>query len=228
MSPVESSIDRPATPVSMQRRHVRGDPVGIVGEAVLEIGIDRNIGRGGDLAVVREHRSSGTAPSAKPCGMGVAGAGGRQRLEAEALEIARAADVPRIGNDEAAGLRAACGTCAFVGGRRTGAGMENSCYSVGDLTNLPRRASRGQRICVIAAMHARDAILVSGGGGLTWIVSTSTRWRRRRAPGCRRPRSRSARPARMTRSRPRKTSRHGGSCACARACCATSPASTRA
>jgi hypothetical protein len=36
--------------------------------------------------------------------MGVAGTGGRQRLEAEALQVAGTADIPRIGNDEAAAL----------------------------------------------------------------------------------------------------------------------------
>ena len=52
--------------------------------------------------------------------MGVAGAGRRQRLEAEALQIARAADVPRIGDDEAAGLVQFAEGLALVGGGRTG------------------------------------------------------------------------------------------------------------
>jgi hypothetical protein len=47
--------------------------------------------------------------------MGVAGAGRRQRLEAQALQIARAADVPRIGNDEAAGLVQLAEGLALVG-----------------------------------------------------------------------------------------------------------------
>ena len=46
-----------------------------------------------------------------------AGAGGRQRLEAEALQIARAADVPWIGNDETAALMQRAERAAFVGNR---------------------------------------------------------------------------------------------------------------
>src|SRR5580692_5440454 len=48
--------------------------------------------------------------------MRMAGAGRRQRLEAQALQVARAADVPRIGNDEAAGFVKLMKSLALVGG----------------------------------------------------------------------------------------------------------------
>src|SRR6185312_1319103 len=41
-------------------------------------------------------------------------------LEAEALKVARAADIPRIGNDEAAALVQFAEGLAFVGGGRAG------------------------------------------------------------------------------------------------------------
>ncbi len=88
----------------MQRRDVLGDGIGIVGKAVLEIGVERNVGRGRELLVMRQHLVARLRAVGIAHRMGVAGAGGGQRLEAEALKIARAADVPRIGNDEAAAL----------------------------------------------------------------------------------------------------------------------------
>ena len=36
-------------------RHVRGDLVGIVGKAVLEIGVERNVGRRRELTIMRQH-----------------------------------------------------------------------------------------------------------------------------------------------------------------------------
>ena len=87
--------------------------------------------------------------------MGVAGAGRRQRLEAEALQIARAADIPRIGNDEAAGLVQFAKRLALVGGGRTGGRH-------GTLPAMRRRqACHGarvprQRISVMDAMSRRD------------------------------------------------------------------------
>ena len=46
-------------------RHVLGQAVGIVGKAVLEIGIERHVGRRRDLAEMRQHLIAGSsAPSA--------------------------------------------------------------------------------------------------------------------------------------------------------------------
>ena len=48
--------------------------------------------------------------------MGEAGTGRRQRLEAEPLQIASGADVPWIGNDEAAAFVQRAERAAFLGG----------------------------------------------------------------------------------------------------------------
>ena len=62
---------------------------------------------------VARHRAVGIALRE-----GIAGARGRgQRLEAEMLQIACGADVPRIGNDEAAGLVQLAEGAALVGNR---------------------------------------------------------------------------------------------------------------
>src|SRR5208282_3968800 len=53
--------------------------------------------------------------------MGVSSARRRQRLEAEALQIARGADIPRIGDDEAAGLVKLTKGLALVCNRGAGA-----------------------------------------------------------------------------------------------------------
>ena len=113
----KSSIDRPATPVSMHSRHAlrdarrarRAKPLSKSALTGMSVAAD-------DLAHMRQHRRrADCAPSATPARIGKAGAGGRQRLEAETLQIARAADVPRIGNDEAAGLVQLAEGAAFLG-----------------------------------------------------------------------------------------------------------------
>ena len=48
--------------------------------------------------------------------VGMSGARRRQCFEAETLQVARAADIPRIGNDEAAGLMKGAEGFALVGG----------------------------------------------------------------------------------------------------------------
>src|SRR6202790_3107965 len=50
---------------------------------------------------------------------GKSGAGGGERLEAEPLQIARAADVPGVGNDEASGLVQSVKRAALVGNAGT-------------------------------------------------------------------------------------------------------------
>jgi hypothetical protein len=71
---------------------------------------------------MREHgialeRTVGATP-----GMGETRTGRRQRFEAEFLEVTRAADIPRIGNDEASGLVKLPKDFAFVRGRRSAHG----------------------------------------------------------------------------------------------------------
>src|SRR5208282_536130 len=58
--------------------------------------------------------------------MGVSRAGRRQRLEAEALQIARGADIPRIGDDEAAALVELAEGLALIGNRGAGGAHANT------------------------------------------------------------------------------------------------------
>jgi hypothetical protein len=73
-------------------------------EAALEVRIDRQIRRRDHFMKVRERhvaRNGAIGSAARP---GEAGARGGERLEAEALQETRASHVPRVRNDEAAGL----------------------------------------------------------------------------------------------------------------------------
>ena len=79
-------------------RHVLGDAVRVVGKAVLEIRVEWNVVAAGKLTVVRQHVVHASRAVGIAFRMGATGAGRRQRLEAKALEIARAADIPGIGN----------------------------------------------------------------------------------------------------------------------------------
>src|SRR4029078_3647441 len=68
------------------------------------------------LGDVGEHGIARDTAVAQPARPGEACAGGRERLEAQVLQVARGADVPRIGNDEAAALvQAAKGGALFRG-----------------------------------------------------------------------------------------------------------------
>ena len=129
-------------------RHVLGHVVRIVGEAVLEIGVERNVGLGDELLVVRQHVVARLRAVGIAFGMRVAGAGRGDGLEAEALKIARAADVPRVRNDEAAALVQLAEGLALVGGRRTG-GRHGKLPAIGEARSLPRWSAPGQRISVM-------------------------------------------------------------------------------
>lgn len=94
---------------------IRGETVEVGGEPVGEIGVDRHVDGRGDGAEMGQHlieRHGAVGPSRRP---GEARAGGGERLEAEALQVARAADIPRIGHDEAAGLMEPAKLRAFFG-----------------------------------------------------------------------------------------------------------------
>src|SRR5205814_2188223 len=72
--------------------------------AALEVSVDGNVDAGRDLGEVTQHlleRDPGVAAAAGP---GEAGAGGGERREAKLLQVAGAARIPGIGNDEAAAL----------------------------------------------------------------------------------------------------------------------------
>src|SRR6516164_4564337 len=62
--------------------------------------------------------------------MSVAGARRRQRFETQALQIARTADIPRIGNDETPSFVELVEGLALVGNGRTRAGHDTLIVSV--------------------------------------------------------------------------------------------------
>ena len=73
-------------------------------KAVLEIGIDGNVDRRADRGEMIADVVDGDAVVGLADGPGKARAGGGQRLEAEMLQRLGAADIERIGDDEAAAL----------------------------------------------------------------------------------------------------------------------------
>jgi len=95
---------------------IERDAFGIVGEAGLEVGVDRQVGGRGQHGQVVDHVVCRDAVVGAAGGPGIARRGRGQRLEAGMLKIARGAGVPRVGDHEAAGLMelAECG--ALLGG----------------------------------------------------------------------------------------------------------------
>ena len=85
----------------------------LVGEAVLQIDIDRQIRRLGDRPAVGDHFGPADGAVGAAERIGEAEAGGGQRLEAECRQQLGRAGVPRIGNDEGAGplVQGAKGRC---------------------------------------------------------------------------------------------------------------------
>jgi len=76
--------------------------VWVVAVAIFEIGADGQVGGGGKTRGVLEH-GFGADRAIRPAeGECKPGAGGGERLEAELLQQARRAGVPRIGNEEGA------------------------------------------------------------------------------------------------------------------------------
>ena len=82
-----------------------GDRLRRVAEAVLQVGAHRQVGGADDRGHVRQHPLAADAVVALTGSECRAGAGRRQRLEAETGEQARRAEVPRIGNHERARAR---------------------------------------------------------------------------------------------------------------------------
>ena len=85
-------------------RDIDADLVRLVRKAVLEVGIDGDIDRRADRGEMVADVVDGDAVVGLGDGPGKACAGGRQRLEAEMLQGFRAADIERIGDDEASAL----------------------------------------------------------------------------------------------------------------------------
>ena len=77
-----------------------GDVLGAVGEAVLEVGRHRQLGRRGDRRGVRERLVAGHGSVQAAERRGETAAGRRERLEAQRGEQPRGADVPRIGHQQ--------------------------------------------------------------------------------------------------------------------------------
>jgi hypothetical protein len=91
-----------------------------------EVGVDRKIGRAHDRRDMRQHlvlRAAAVGVAHRPGG---AGARRRQCLEAQRGEIFGAADIPRIGNDEASAFVQAAEFTAFIGdgGHDVGSGLK--------------------------------------------------------------------------------------------------------
>ena len=103
LSPVEILDREPRDPGLDAQPHALRHALGCVRIATLEISVHRQVGGGDDLGDMREHvvarhRRVGEAARERETR-----ARGGKRLEAQMLQIACGADVPRIGNDEAAG-----------------------------------------------------------------------------------------------------------------------------
>ena len=97
-------LDRePRDPGLDAQPHALRHALGLVRIAALEIGVHRQVGRGDDLGDMRKHvvaRHRRVGETAREC---KTRAGRGERLEAQMLQVARGADVPWIGNDEASG-----------------------------------------------------------------------------------------------------------------------------
>jgi len=76
-----------------------------VGEAVLQIGIHRQVGGGGNIAAVINHFAARHGAVGAPEHVGKSEAGGRQRLEAKCRQQSRGAGIPGVGDDEGVGPR---------------------------------------------------------------------------------------------------------------------------
>ena len=98
-------LDRdPGDPGRDRPRDVGGHAVGLDREPALEVGVDRQLDGRRDRAHVGERLLERHTVVRPPDAPGETRAGRRQRLEAEARQIPRAADVPRVRHHEAAGL----------------------------------------------------------------------------------------------------------------------------
>jgi hypothetical protein len=115
---VESSIDTGDTPLD-RAGDVGPDLFRFVRETALEIGVDRQIDRAAQRFEVPADLVERDAVVGLADRPSKAGAGGGDRLEAHVLQRPRAADVPGVGQHEAAGLvhPAECGALVRCGDR---------------------------------------------------------------------------------------------------------------
>ena len=128
--------------------HALGHALRRVGVAALEVGVHRHVGRSRQFGDVGQHvMSRVTPPSRQPARPGKARAGRRQRLEAQGLQIARRADIPGVGNDEAPALVQPPELAPLVSNCRHG--RPPVCYSVAGRREdaatrsaMPRTASK--------------------------------------------------------------------------------------
>jgi hypothetical protein len=114
-SPVESSIDRPGHAGGHGQAHVLGHAGGVRRKAVLKIRVDGQVHCRHHLVQMGQRHVAGDAVVGRAVRPREAGAGGGQRLEAQALQVARAARVPGVGDHEAAGLMQRGEGAALVG-----------------------------------------------------------------------------------------------------------------
>ena len=97
-------MDKPGYAGGDGPRHVSGHAIGIVGEPTLEVGIDRQVGGGAQVAQMSQHFVHGQPAIFAAERPGITGTGGSQRLETQLFQTANAADVPGVGDDEVAGF----------------------------------------------------------------------------------------------------------------------------
>ncbi len=102
----------------MQSRALSWTPLRIVRESRLEIGVERQIGRFGEIAEMAQRISPVDGAVALSRREGHPGAGAGERREAERSEIFGRADVERIGNDEASRRRMQLGEAGALFGDR--------------------------------------------------------------------------------------------------------------
>ncbi len=102
-----SSIEQPARPAASAAKMVSAARSALSPLPRLEIGRDRQAGRRRHVAAMVDHRLECHRAVGQAARKGKAGAGRRQRLEAEGGEQLRRADIPGIGHDEGRGMQVA-------------------------------------------------------------------------------------------------------------------------
>src|SRR5262249_24392170 len=136
--------------------------------AGFEIGVHRQIAGGHDRSDMRQHAIAADGVVRQSQRPGRTRARGGDRFEAEMLEIARAADIPRIGNDEAAALMERTKHAALLGDAGHDAFLSpRSLYSpsgeVGETRK--RRAGWGSRTYPTPASRIRSTPTLHSGEG---------------------------------------------------------------
>src|SRR5215510_9926699 len=145
--------------------HALGHALGRVRKAALEVGVHGNVGGGGDLAEMGEHRRARHAAVGETLREGEARAGRGERLESETLQIARRAHVPGVGDDEASLRVELAERCALFGGRGHGGASLRSAEWIGAIVSRLRRCVgwTGRRAHASRKSWDRAPVALEGG-----------------------------------------------------------------